>query len=179
MGYVYILSFVSFSKSKELKIGFSEHHSEHRALELARCLTYPQVIGHTPRLPHSKRIESLLYMELAPSRKVRYCTDCQRQHKEFFTVSPAAARRVVTRWGRWILQQSYEDGALTKQWKDHLAAQDFSGARTNDALDKVWTNDFRTSESRESKEELMGSYVNALYEERSKERRGEVESKGR
>jgi hypothetical protein len=65
MGYVYVLrDQIGGSTLGELKVGFSKHHPEHRAHELARCLARPEVISHTPLLPHAHRLESIVHTEL-------------------------------------------------------------------------------------------------------------------
>ena len=98
MGYIYILrSIHGHSTQAELKIGFSKYHPEHRAHELGRCLTRPEVVGHTPLLPHAKRIESIIRVELVSCRKVQFCRQCQRNHREWFTISHIDAREVVMR----------------------------------------------------------------------------------
>ena len=98
MGYIYILrSIHGHSTQAELKIGFSKYHPEHRAHELGRCLTRPEVVGHTPLLPHAKRIESIIRAELVSCRKVQFCRQCQRNHREWFTISNIDAREVVMR----------------------------------------------------------------------------------
>ena len=65
MGYVYVWrSQLGSTTFGELKIGFSKHHPEHRSHELARCLAKPEIICHTPLLPHAKRLESIIHTEL-------------------------------------------------------------------------------------------------------------------
>jgi T5orf172 domain len=169
LGYIYILRSQSFSILAELKIGFSKYHPEHRAHELARCLRNPEVVGHTPLLPHAKRIESIIHTELTSCRKVQFCPQCQRHHREWFTISHIDAREIVTRWSRWMLQRPYRDGVLKKQWRDYLAAQNFNRAEDNVSLEELWSNiiDDYTADDSEASEEQIGSYINAMYWEKS------------
>lgn len=97
-GYIYILrSQRDWSTMSVLKIGFSKYHPEHRSHELANCLSTPEVIAHTPLIPHAKRIETLIHAELIAKRKVQQCGQCGQKHGEWFTVSHADAREIVIR----------------------------------------------------------------------------------
>ena len=98
MGNIYILrSIHGHSTQAELKIGFSKYHPEHREHELGRCLTRPEAVGRTPLLPHVKRIESIIHAELVGCRKVQFCGQCQRNHREWFAILHIDAREVVMR----------------------------------------------------------------------------------
>jgi len=123
LGYIYILPSQSYGALGELKIGFSKHHPEHRAHQLAGCLRNPEVVAHSPMIPHANRTETIIYAELVSLRKTQICAKCQRQHKEWFTISHIHARRVVTRWCRWVLDQPYRNGVLTSQWQDYLKSR--------------------------------------------------------
>jgi hypothetical protein len=167
MGYVYILrSQSNFSTLAELKIGFSKHHPEHRAHELARCLSRPEIISHTPRIPHAKRLEAIIHAELGGSRKVQYCCQCRRNHREWFTVSHIDSREVVTRWSRWMLDEPYRDGKLIDEWKDYLAAKDFNSINDNTSLAGFWRTtikEFPRHNSENSEGQRFGKFLNACF----------------
>ncbi|CAI6342547.1 unnamed protein product [Periconia digitata] len=139
MGYVYILrSQLGASTIGELKIGFSKYHPEHRAHEIASCYALPEVIGHTPYLPHAKRLESIIHVELQEIRKIHTCRRCKGNHQEWFTLLHRDSREIVTRWGRWILQQPYVNGELNEEWKNYLATKDFGSIDDNTSLANLW-----------------------------------------
>lgn len=164
LGYIYILRSQSYGTLAELKIGFSKHHPEHRAHQLAGCLRSPEVVAHSPMIPHANRIEAIIHAELILLRKTQVCAQCQRQHKEWFTISHIHARRVVTRWCRWVLNQPYQNGVLTSQWQDHLKKQDFNQCGASDRVSKVWTDiidKYPIDESIDSADEQRALYINA------------------
>lgn len=139
MGYVYIIRNQGAALTiSELKIGFSKFHPEHRAHELASCFARPEVVAHTPRLPHAKRLESIIHTELQGCRKILACPKCDKNHQEWFTVSHADSREVVARWSRWILQRPYLDGNLTDEWRAYLATKDFDKLSNDASLAEVW-----------------------------------------
>lgn len=167
MGYVYILrSQFGVKTMGELKIGFSKYHPERRAHELARCLARPEILSHTPLMPHAKRLESIVHAELQACRKVQSCPKCDREHREWFTVSSADARDVVTRWGTWMLQQPYRDGKLTDEWGSHLSKQDFHSIEESKSVADVWeaiTDVARRAESKHAQSQHVGHYLNDCY----------------
>ncbi|KAL5353014.1 hypothetical protein ACLOAV_001043 [Pseudogymnoascus australis] len=170
LGYIYILRSQSFGTLAELKIGFSKHHPEHRAHQLAGCLRNPEVVAHSPLIPHANRIEAIIHAELVLLRKTQVCAQCQRQHKEWFTVSHLHARRVVTRWCRWVLNQPYQNGVLTSKWQDHLKKQDFNQNGLSDRVSRVWTDivdKYPIDESIDSADEQRALYINAIFLERN------------
>jgi hypothetical protein len=170
LGYIYILRSQSYGTLAELKIGFSKHHPEHRAHQLAGCLRSPEVVAHSPMIPHANRIEAIIHAELILLRKTQVCAQCQRQHKEWFTISHIHARRVVTRWCRWVLNQPYQNGVLTSQWQNHLKKQDFNQCGASDRVSKVWTDimdKYPIDESIDSADEQRALYVNAIFLERN------------
>jgi T5orf172 domain len=167
MGYVYILrSQSNFNTLGELKIGFSKHHPEHRAHELARCLSRPEIISHTPRIPHAKRLEAIIHAELVGCRKVQYCSQCRRNHREWFTVSHIDSREVVTRWSRWMLEEPYRDGKLIDEWKHYLAAKNFNSIKDNTSLAEFWMatiKEFPRDNSDNSEGKRFGAFLNACF----------------
>ncbi|KAE9370173.1 hypothetical protein N431DRAFT_426603 [Stipitochalara longipes BDJ] len=170
LGYIYILRSQSYGTIAELKIGFSKHHPEHRAHQLAGCLRSPEVVAHSPMIPHANRIESIIHAELVLLRKTQFCAQCQRQHKEWFTISHIHARQVVTRWCRWVLSQPYRNGVLTSQWQDHLNKQDFNQGAASDRISKIWSEIIDTypiDESIESADKQRALYVNAIFLEKN------------
>ncbi|KAL2193079.1 hypothetical protein P885DRAFT_72423 [Corynascus similis CBS 632.67] len=139
MGYVYILrSNLDIDALSVLKIGFSKYHPEHRAHELATCLSAPDIVAYTPLIPHAKRVESLIHAELVANRKVRACWQCGSDHKEWFTISHAESREVVIRWSKWILQQPYVDGKLSEEWRSYLQKQEFNSAKPKGTMSELW-----------------------------------------
>ena len=167
MGYVYVLrSQIGASTLGELKIGFSKYHPEHRAHELARCLARPEIVSHTPFLPHAKRLESIIHTELQACRKVQSCPRCCKDHREWFTVSHADSREAVTRWSTWILQRPYLDGKLTDEWKDYLTKKDFGSIDDSMSLAEFWKtviDEFRRDESQDTESQRIGKYLNECY----------------
>ncbi len=163
LGYIYILRSQSYDTLAELKIGFSKHHPEHRAHQLAGCLRNPEVVPHSPMIPHANRIETIIHAELVLLRKTQFCVQCQQQHKEWFTMSHIHARQVITRWSRWVLSQPYRNGVLTRQW------QDFNRLAAADRVSKIWTEIIDTypiDESIEPADKQIALYVNAIFLEK-------------
>ena len=163
MGFIYILrSLHNASTMAELKIGFSKYHPENRAQELGRCLTRPEIVGHTPLLPHARRIESIIHTELVAYRKVQSCGQCGRNHREWFTISHASAREVVTRWSRWILRRPYREGKLNDEWRVYLEGKDFSSVDPGVSLASLWS-ETMDKFPKCPQEEQVGAYLNACY----------------
>ncbi|RYP18973.1 hypothetical protein DL765_003651 [Monosporascus sp. GIB2] len=169
LGYIYILrSQLSISTLSALKIGFSKYHPEHRAHELAGCLPRPEVVAHTPLLPHAKRIESLIHIELVSQRKVQACEQCGQEHKEWFTISHAESRDIVTRWSRWVLRQPYLDGKLSEKWRAYLQEQDFGSTNPEATMSELWEgilDNFPRRDTDSAPEEQLARYINACYYE--------------
>ncbi|KAL2130544.1 hypothetical protein VTI74DRAFT_6242 [Chaetomium olivicolor] len=141
LGYVYILrSKLDISTQSVLKIGFSKHHPEHRAHNLASCLAVPEIVAHTPRIPHAKRIESLIHTELVANRKVKKCRNCGADHQEWFAISHAESREIVIRWSRWVLRRPYIDGKLSEKWRTYLQKQDFVSTNPQATMPELWRN---------------------------------------
>jgi T5orf172 domain-containing protein len=167
MGYIYVLrSQMGGTTFGELKIGFSKHHPEHRSHELARCLAKPEIICHTPLLPHAKRLESIIHTELQACRKVQSCPKCDKNHQEWFTLSHAESREVVTRWGKWILQQPYVDGQLNDPWRSHLTKENFDSVNDNTSLPDFWEaliSNFPTNGIQGAESQRIGKYLNDCY----------------
>ncbi|KAF4626594.1 hypothetical protein G7Y89_g11564 [Cudoniella acicularis] len=170
LGYIYILRSQSYGTLAELKIGFSKHHPEHRAHQLAGCLRSPELVAHSPLIPHANRIETIIHAELVSLRKTQFCAQCQRQHQEWFTISHIHARQVVTRWCRWVLSQPYRNGRLTSQWRDHLNKKDFNQHAASARVSRIWTeiiDSYPIDESMESADEQIALYVNAIFLEKN------------
>ncbi|KIW72509.1 hypothetical protein PV04_00694 [Phialophora macrospora] len=167
MGYVYVLrSQMGPSTMALLKIGFSKFHPEHRAHELARCLARPEVVSHTPLVPHAKRLESIIHTELQSCRKIQSCPRCCKDHQEWFAISHADSREVLTRWSTWILQRPYVDGKLTDEWKDHLAANDLKSLDDSTSLAGFWRtviDDFPQNGSKDDRSQRIGQYLSDCY----------------
>jgi hypothetical protein len=167
MGYVYVLrSQMGPSTMALLKIGFSKFHPEHRAHDLARCLARPEVVSHTPLVPHAKRLESIIHTELQSCRKIQSCPRCCKDHQEWFAISHAESREVLTRWSTWILQRPYVDGKLTDKWKDHLGANDFKSLGDSTSLAGFWKtiiDDFPQNGSKDDRSQRIGKYLNDCY----------------
>lgn len=167
MGYVYILrSQLDCSTVSVLKIGFSKYHPEHRAQELASCLSRPEVVAHTPRMPHGKRIESLIHTELVAKRKVQECGQCGQEHGEWFTISHAESREIVIRWSKWVFQQPYLDGKLSDRWQAYLRKQDFASASPEATMAELWRSildGFPRQDTDPAPEKQPAYYLNACY----------------
>ena len=167
MGYVYIMrSNFDMDTFSVLKIGFSKYHPEHRAHELASCLSAPEVVAHTPLIPHAKRVESLIHTELVAKRKVRACGQCGSDHREWFAISHAESREIVIRWSRWILRQPYIDGKLSEEWQSYLQRQDFASANPEATMAELWgdiLDGFPRQNSAPSPEDQLAAYLNACY----------------
>ncbi|RYO77917.1 hypothetical protein DL766_001890 [Monosporascus sp. MC13-8B] len=167
LGYIYILRSQSgISTLSALKIGFSKYHPEHRAHELAGCLSRPEVVAHTPLLPHAKRIESLIHIELMSQRKVQVCEQCGQEHREWFTISHAESREIVTRWSRWVLRQPYLGGKLSEKWRAYLQEQDFGSTNPEATMFELWEgilDNFPRQDIDSAPEEQLAGYINACY----------------
>ena len=167
MGYVYILrSNLDFDALSMLKIGFSKYHPEHRAHELASCLPAPEIVAHTPLMPHAKRVESLIHTELVASRKVRACGQCGSDHQEWFAISHADSREIVIRWSKWILRQPYIDGKLSEEWQSYLQQQYFVSANPEATMSMLWggiLDGFPRQKTDPSPEDQLAAYLNACY----------------
>jgi hypothetical protein len=170
LGYIYILkSEVELSTLSVLKIGFSKYHPEHRAHSLASCLSFPEVIAHTPLIPHAKRIETLIHKELVAKRKVRKCWQCGRDHREWFAITHAESREIAIRWSRWVLQQPYVDGKLSDAWRVYLQEQDFGTIPPDMSISTLWediTGKLPRRETHCTAENQLAIYVNACYYDR-------------
>jgi len=167
LGYIYILrSQLDISTFSVLKIGFSKYHPEHRAHELASCLSGPEVVAHTPLIPHAKRIESLIHAELVAKRKVQECGQCGQKHREWFTISHAESREIVTRWSRWVLRQPYHDGKLSDAWHSYLQEQDFGSTNPETTITELWEDilsKFPRQDTDDTPEGHLAGYINACY----------------
>ncbi|KAH7357554.1 hypothetical protein BKA66DRAFT_595273 [Pyrenochaeta sp. MPI-SDFR-AT-0127] len=167
MGYVYVLrDQMGASTIGELKIGFSKFHPEHRAHELARCLARPEVISHTPLLPHAKRLESIIHTELQAVRKIQPCPKCEHNHQEWFIVSHLDSREVVFRWSRWILQRPYVDGKLTDKWKAYLSTMNMESVNEDKVMSQFWQDaidGFNEDDPQDTESQRIGEYLNDCY----------------
>ncbi|RYP72868.1 hypothetical protein DL771_003906 [Monosporascus sp. 5C6A] len=167
LGYIYILrSQLCINTVSALKIGFTKYHPEHRAHELAGCVVAPEVVAHTPLIPHAKRIESLIHIELVAQRKVHACGQCGQEHREWFTISHAESREVVTRWSRWILRQPYLDGKLSEKWNTYLREQDFGSTKPEATMLDLWRDilhNFPHQDTDPTPEKQVAGYMNACY----------------
>ncbi|CZR53715.1 uncharacterized protein PAC_03595 [Phialocephala subalpina] len=167
LGYIYILrSQLGINTLSALKIGFSKYHPEHRAHELASCLSVPEVVAHTPLIPHAKRIESLIHTELVAKRKVQACGQCGKEHREWFTISHAESREIVTRWSRWVLRQPYLDGKLSNEWRAYLQEQEFGSTNLEATIFELWgdiLDNLPTQDTDSTTEEQLAAYMNACY----------------
>lgn len=63
--------------------------------------------GEPLKIPHVKRIEALMHIELSDYRKKRVCDGCGRTHIEWFDISAEKARKVYQKWQDWIMQKPY------------------------------------------------------------------------
>lgn len=167
LGYIYIMrSQRGMHTLSALKIGFSKYHPEHRAHELASCLSRPEVVAHTPLIPHAKRIESLIHAELVAKRKVQACGQCGQEHREWFTVSHAESREIVTRWSRWVLRQPYRDGVLSDEWRTYLQEKNLGSTNPEATISDLWEDILENLPRQETDltpEKQLAAYVNACY----------------
>ena len=72
------------------------------------------------RVPHARRVETLVHAELK-DRRVREenCPGCRGNHIEWFDVSAQTARKVIKKWSDWMLTtRPYEDGVLRTSISD-------------------------------------------------------------
>jgi hypothetical protein len=167
LGYIYILRSHNPTAQAELKIGFSRYHPQHRAQELGRCLIRPEVVAHTQLLPFAKRVEALVHVELDHCRKVQWCSWCHRNHQEWFTIAIDRARKTVARWSRFILLRPYPAGRLRDEMAKHflsIGPSIMSSAEL--APDSHWEtmiNSIPVDESRYSKIQQLGTYLNAIW----------------
>ncbi|RYP53940.1 hypothetical protein DL769_010429 [Monosporascus sp. CRB-8-3] len=167
LGYIYILRPQSCIKTlSALKIGFSKYHPEHRAHELAGCVLAPEVVAHTPLIPHAKRIESLIHIELVAQRKVHACGQCGQEHREWFTISHAEAREIITRRSIWMLRQPYLDDKLSERWRTHLRELDFGSTNPEATMLDLWgdiLDNFPHQDTDSTPGKQVAGYMNASY----------------
>ncbi|KAJ8111738.1 hypothetical protein OPT61_g5739 [Boeremia exigua] len=63
--------------------------------------------GVFQEIPHVPRIERLMHAELINYRRTSECDGCGRNHKEWFDIDEAKARKVYQKWHNWIVQKPY------------------------------------------------------------------------
>lgn len=167
LGYIYILRSHNPTTQAELKIGFSRFHPQHRSQELARCLIRPEVVAHTQLLPFATRVEALVHAELDSYRKVQWCSWCHRNHQEWFTIAIDHARRTVARWSRFMLLRPYLAGKLRDDMTNHFESSRPSTVSSGDLdPDSYWemaVNSIPVDESRYSRVQQIGTYLNAIW----------------
>ncbi|KAH8774971.1 hypothetical protein F5882DRAFT_233074, partial [Hyaloscypha sp. PMI_1271] len=167
LGYIYILRSHNPTTQAELKIGFSRFHPQHRSQELARCLIRPEVVAHTQLLPFAKRVEALIHAELDSFRKIQWCSWCHRNHQEWFTIAIDRARRTVARWSKFILSRPYIAGKIRDDVSNHFEYSEAT-SRSSEVLDpdSFWdkvVNSLPVDESRYSRVQQIGTYLNAIW----------------
>jgi hypothetical protein len=167
LGYIYILRSHNPTTQAELKIGFSRFHPQHRSQELARCLIRPEVVAHTQLLPFAMRVEALVHAELENCRKIQWCAWCHRNHQEWFTIAIDRARRTVARWSKFILLRPYIAGKLRDDVSNHFEHSEATNV-SSEVLDpdSCWdkaVNSFPVDESRYSRVQQIGTYLNAIW----------------
>jgi hypothetical protein len=80
-------------------------------------------------------------------------------------------------WCRWILLQPYKNEFLTEQWVNYLAVQEIDHIGEDSTLAKRWAeiiSDFPADESKESKDAQKGTYLNALFWDRTAARAADL-----
>ena len=65
------------------------------------------------KVPHARRVERLIHIELAEKRVRRNCAACGKQHREWFEVENSrigvrAVDEVIRRWVRWSNEQQLQ-----------------------------------------------------------------------
>ncbi|UPX21059.1 uncharacterized protein EKO05_0011265 [Ascochyta rabiei] len=63
--------------------------------------------GKLLKVPHVRRIEALMHIELVNYRKKRACEGCSKTHIEWFEISEAKVLQVFQKWRDWIVQEPY------------------------------------------------------------------------
>ena len=167
LGYIYILRSHNPTTQAELMIGFSRFHPQHRSQELARCLIRPEVVAHTQLLPFAKRVEAFIHAELDSFRKIQWCSWCHRNHQEWFTIAIDRARRTVARWSKFILSRPYIAGKIRDDVSNHFEYSEAT-SRSSEVLDpdSFWdkvVNSLPVDESRYSRVQQIGTYLNAIW----------------
>ncbi|KAH7109287.1 meiotically up-regulated gene 113-domain-containing protein [Dendryphion nanum] len=114
-GYIYIYWIPgAFNK---IKIGRSNNPQRrikewNRSCKVEHELHISSYDGKLAKVPHVKRIERLLHLEL---KNLRYsmseCDGCKKNHNEWFDLSERVAVRVFGKWREWIESKPYEKNA--------------------------------------------------------------------
>jgi hypothetical protein len=73
--------------------------------------------GELSQIPHVRRIEQLIHIELKNSRCQRYCKSCDTHHQEWFHVAETLVTQVFRKWYDWIVQRPYTLNARTGKWE--------------------------------------------------------------
>jgi T5orf172 domain len=114
-GYAYAFTFDNPSYAGRYKIGISKGPTKRVNGQWGKHhgLT-PQIIfdesKSTGPLPHSRRLEKLIFAELRDCRiKMVNCQDCDgKNHREWFHTSPERAIAVIKKWSEWMRTGPYK-----------------------------------------------------------------------
>jgi hypothetical protein len=117
-GYVYI--FWDKEHFGKLKIGRTidlEQRLRQWNRQCRREYVYHPNADGPVEIPHVRRIEELIHIELKDSRLMRKCEGCHKTHKEWFRMDQMHADKVLKKWQGWILQKPYVVDPISKEWK--------------------------------------------------------------
>ena len=105
-----------------VKVGHTTITVEERMKGWSRCGHKPNVEFQLKDIPHAKRVEALVQMELwKKRRRRRYCHNfpiCITEHKEWFEIDVALAEASVSKWAAWMKESDPYDehGELKSVW---------------------------------------------------------------
>lgn len=99
----------------EMKIGRTTRPVMTRLMEWKRTckhiphLIYPKDLDTAIEMPHLKRVEDLIHLELHCRRFQEFnCAGCSRTHAEWFEVPEAHALHIIRKWANWMRSSPYD-----------------------------------------------------------------------
>ncbi|EXJ66016.1 uncharacterized protein A1O5_10993 [Cladophialophora psammophila CBS 110553] len=114
-----------------LKIGITAHSVSSRLQEWSKQCGYtPNLLFSAEHVPHAKRIESLLHLELREERRREgMCRGCGRRHSEWFEISEEQAEEVMGGWADFMERaEPYDsDGSLKDKWREVVEMMEANG----------------------------------------------------
>lgn len=109
-----------------IKIGYTGNLGEPLGRWNSDCQRQYEYLTELPKIPHAKRVERLMLVELMPYHKEWKCERCKRSHTEWFDVSETEALQVFRKWHRWIVTAPYALHSRTGRWAVRPELQDKS-----------------------------------------------------
>ncbi|KZF22292.1 DUF1766-domain-containing protein [Xylona heveae TC161] len=110
-GYVYLYEVEG--NNEFVKIGYTGRTPDVRHEEWEfTCNRVPKALYPVPfdpkmKVPNARRVEALCHAELRHRQIRHYCKLCDKQHLEWFEISPAEAIAIIRKWSEWMRTQPY------------------------------------------------------------------------